>query len=65
MQKKKKTNSLRWTVVDLIQTWPLFGTTLFSVQACHSAHATFIRSPCLIGVNQKGLLFLDVDTRVS
>ncbi|CAF0846167.1 unnamed protein product [Adineta ricciae] len=46
--------------LNLIQTWPLFGVTFFTAQ---SVNDSLIRSPCFIGINKHGLLFLDLDTR--
>ncbi|CAF4602738.1 unnamed protein product [Rotaria sp. Silwood1] len=46
--------------LNVIQTWPLFGTTFFTAQ---SVNDPSIRSPCLIGTFKNGILFLDIDTR--
>ncbi|CAF2388479.1 unnamed protein product [Rotaria sp. Silwood2] len=46
--------------INLIKTWPLFGTTFFTVQSVDNPS---IRSPCLIGIYKNGILFLDLDTR--
>ncbi|CAF3546374.1 unnamed protein product [Rotaria sordida] len=46
--------------LNLIKTWPLFGTTFFTVE---SVDDPSIRSPCLIGIYKNGILFLDLDTR--
>ncbi|UJR10303.1 hypothetical protein I4U23_014509 [Adineta vaga] len=46
--------------LNVLQTWSLFGVTLFIAQ---SVNDPLIRSPCFVGINKHGLLFLDLDTR--
>ncbi|CAF1240131.1 unnamed protein product [Adineta ricciae] len=53
-------NEAKMKLLDIIQTWPLFGMTFFAVQ---SVDDPSIRSPCLIGIYKNGILFLDIDTR--
>ncbi|CAF4054726.1 unnamed protein product, partial [Rotaria magnacalcarata] len=48
--------------LNLIKTWPLFGTTFFIVE---SIDDPTIRSPCFSGISRNGIVFLDLDTRVS
>ncbi|CAF3339033.1 unnamed protein product [Rotaria socialis] len=46
--------------LNLIKTWPLFGTTFFTVE---SIDDPTIRSPCFSGISRNGIVFLDLDTR--
>ncbi|CAF0977130.1 unnamed protein product [Adineta steineri] len=54
------TTEAKMKFLDLIQTWPLFGTTFFTVQSIDNS---LIRSPCLIGLCKTNILFLDFYTR--
>ncbi|CAF1159280.1 unnamed protein product, partial [Didymodactylos carnosus] len=49
-------------VLTILQTWPLFGTTFYTVQ--YIDHLS-VSSPCLIGISKNGLLFLDKETHES